>query len=218
MANFETEPMNSMRERLNPTDRTKRTLMGLCFGRSTQTRWLRRLRSDSGSQLVELALVLPFLVVMVIGIVDFGGAYNQKHILTNAARDAARITVSTPLSNSTPSCVSASTPCSIQAAADAAKQYLLDAGLNSADCLNSGSASSSGTLTWTFSCNSVTLTINRGLVVTGGPGGTVIPSTQVTLSYPHTWIFGNIIGLLVPGANPVLPSTMQSTVVMQNLT
>lgn len=217
MANGETEPMNSTRQMLNPANR-KKTPMGVCFRRLVRAPWFQRLRVDAGSQLVELALVLPFLVVMVVGIVDFGSAYNQKHILTNAARDAARITVSSPTSNATPNCVSASTPCSIQAAADAAKQYLLDAGLNSASCLNSGSATSSGTLTWTFSCNNVTLTINRGLVVTGGPSGSVIQSTQVTLSYPHTWIFGNVIKLLVPGASPVLPSTMQSTVVMQNLT
>ena len=217
MANGETEPMNSRRQRLNPAN-GKKSPTDVCFHRLERAPWLQRLRGEAGSQLVELALVLPFLIVMVVGIVDFGSAYNQKHILTNAARDAARITVSSPTSNATPNCVNASTPCSIQAAADAAKQYLLDAGLNSASCLNSGSATSSGTLTWTFSCNSVTLTINRGLVVTGGPSGTVIQSTQVTLSYPHTWIFGNVMKLLVPGASPVLPSTMRSTVVMQNLT
>ena len=173
----------------------------------------RLLRSDDGVQLLEFALMLPLLVALFIGIVDFTQAYTLKHNLVNAAREAARITVSNPVTSLT---CSSPTPCSIQAAADAAKQYLVNAQMNAANCLNPASPSGSGTLTWTYSCNGVTLTINRSFIFTGA-GSMVVPSTQVTLSYPYTWTFGRIIGLLVPGATVTLPTTLTTTFVMQNL-
>jgi Flp pilus assembly protein TadG len=40
---------------------------------------------------VELALVLPILLVLVFGIIDFGRAYNAKISLTQAAREGARV-------------------------------------------------------------------------------------------------------------------------------
>ena len=49
------------------------------------------LRGCEGAQLLEFALVLPLLVVLVIGVSDFGGAYTLKDKLANAAREGARI-------------------------------------------------------------------------------------------------------------------------------
>lgn len=46
---------------------------------------------ESGAAAVELALVLPILLVLVFGIVDFGRAYNAKISLTQAAREGARV-------------------------------------------------------------------------------------------------------------------------------
>jgi Flp pilus assembly protein TadG len=46
---------------------------------------------DAGAAAVELALVLPILLVVVFGIVDFGRAYNAKVSLTQAAREGARV-------------------------------------------------------------------------------------------------------------------------------
>lgn len=172
--------------------------------------WLKQLWGTGGAQLLELALALPFLAVLAVGVSDFGGAYNLRHILTNAAREAARITASNPLSDS--SCTT-TTPCSIEAAADAVKQYLTNAGLSKASCISPTSPNSSGTLTWTYSCSNITLTINRGLVLSGGASGTVIPSVQVTLTYPYTWTFGQVIGLL--NGSITLPSTLTTTVVME---
>jgi Flp pilus assembly protein TadG len=50
-------------------------------------------RSDSerGSAAVEFALVLPLLVVLVFGIVQFGIAYNRTQGLQAAAREGARL-------------------------------------------------------------------------------------------------------------------------------
>jgi Flp pilus assembly protein TadG len=47
-------------------------------------------RDAGGNATVELALVLPFLLLVVAGIVDLGFLYWEKHILTNASREGAR--------------------------------------------------------------------------------------------------------------------------------
>jgi Flp pilus assembly protein TadG len=43
-----------------------------------------------GNVIVELALVLPFLLLVVAGIVDLGQLYWEKHVITNATREGAR--------------------------------------------------------------------------------------------------------------------------------
>lgn len=47
-------------------------------------------RPDRGAVLVELALILPILLVLLVGIVEFGRAYNTQIALQGAAREGAR--------------------------------------------------------------------------------------------------------------------------------
>jgi Flp pilus assembly protein TadG len=176
--------------------------------------WLTHLRSQDGSQMLEFAFAMPFLVVLAIGVLDFGQAYNLKHILTNAAREAARMVVTNPITDV--SC-SGGTPCSIEDAASATREYLRNDNLSAASCMNPKNPSSSGTLTWTWACaNGVGLTINRGFSFTS-TAGAVVQSTQVTLSYPYTWTFSQVIGLLGQGTVSTLPSILSTTLVMENL-
>lgn len=166
-----------------------------------------------GSQLLEFAIVLPFLLVFVVGIIDFGGAFNLKQNMANAAREGARTAISNTLSDS--SC-SSSTPCSIQATADAVSRYMTGAGQNSS-CINPSTPSSSGTMTWTYSCpNGIKLIINRGYVVTSS-SGSAVSATELTLTYPYTWTFNDVMGLLVRGNTPHLPSALTTRAVMGNL-
>ena len=44
---------------------------------------------DRGTAVIELALLLPFLAILVFGTVDLGRAYQLKNRLTNAAREGA---------------------------------------------------------------------------------------------------------------------------------
>jgi len=46
---------------------------------------------DRGAAAVELALLLPVLLLLVFGIIDFGRALNAQITLTQAAREGARI-------------------------------------------------------------------------------------------------------------------------------
>jgi Flp pilus assembly protein TadG len=51
----------------------------------------RRGASDRGAAAVEFALVLPLLLLLVFGIIDFGRALNAQITLTQAAREGARL-------------------------------------------------------------------------------------------------------------------------------
>lgn len=46
---------------------------------------------DRGAAAVEFALVVPILLTLVIGIMEFGRAYNIQTTLSNAARDGVRV-------------------------------------------------------------------------------------------------------------------------------
>ncbi len=54
-------------------------------------RWPGRDARDRGAAAVEFALLLPMLLLLVCGIVDFGRALNAQITLTQAAREGARL-------------------------------------------------------------------------------------------------------------------------------
>jgi Flp pilus assembly protein TadG len=54
---------------------------------------LRRARGDKGAALIEVALTLPLLLLVSVGIFEFGRAYQTWQVLTNAAREGARVAV-----------------------------------------------------------------------------------------------------------------------------
>jgi Flp pilus assembly protein TadG len=63
----------------------------------TSGRWRSRPKDDDrGAALVEFALVFPLLVVMLLGIVTGGLAYNQKLQVTHAVREGARYGATIP--------------------------------------------------------------------------------------------------------------------------
>lgn len=76
-------------------------------------------RRDGGQSLVELAIVLPILLALLVGIFEMGRAWNVYQVLTNAAREGARAAVIPTSSAST-----------VQTTIDG---YLADAGLDPAD-------------------------------------------------------------------------------------
>jgi Flp pilus assembly protein TadG len=57
------------------------------------TSLLRRLRADEAAQLVEFALVLPMLMLVMLGIAEFGFIFQRYEVVTNAAREGARMAV-----------------------------------------------------------------------------------------------------------------------------
>jgi Flp pilus assembly protein TadG len=51
----------------------------------------RTARDRKGQAVVEFALVLPVFLLLVFGAIEFGRAYYDLHLLTNAAREGARV-------------------------------------------------------------------------------------------------------------------------------
>lgn len=57
------------------------------------SRLSQRVRSQRGAALLEMALTLPLLLLVCVGILEFGRAYQTWQVITNAAREGARIAV-----------------------------------------------------------------------------------------------------------------------------
>ena len=58
------------------------------------TRTRRRLRtSENGSALLETAFILPIMLLISAGIFEFGRAYQTYEVVTNAAREGARVAI-----------------------------------------------------------------------------------------------------------------------------
>lgn len=49
------------------------------------------MRNEKGAAAVEMALLLPVLILLLFGIMEFGRAFNTQVTLTNAARESVRV-------------------------------------------------------------------------------------------------------------------------------
>ena len=54
---------------------------------------MKRFRSERGAALLETAITLPLVLLVTIGAIEFGRAYQTWQVITNAAREGARIAV-----------------------------------------------------------------------------------------------------------------------------
>ena len=61
----------------------------------------RRWTDDAGQSLVELALALPVLLLILLGLADFGRAFYYTTVITNAAREGAAYLSLNPTSDQT---------------------------------------------------------------------------------------------------------------------
>jgi Flp pilus assembly protein TadG len=53
----------------------------------------KRMRSERGAALIEAAMIMPMILLIAVGIFEFGRAYQTTQVLTNAAREGARLAV-----------------------------------------------------------------------------------------------------------------------------
>ena len=54
---------------------------------------MKRMRSEKGAALIEAAITVPIILLISVGIFEFGRAYQTQQVLTNASREGARIAV-----------------------------------------------------------------------------------------------------------------------------
>lgn len=59
----------------------------------------RRGRIRRGAAIVEMAVVSPLLLTMVFGVIEFGNSFMVRQMLTNAAREGARVAVIQPVAD-----------------------------------------------------------------------------------------------------------------------
>ncbi len=170
------------------------------FPRHLRIRHSRIKRGEKGAAILEFAIVLPLLVVFVVGIYDFSGAFNQKQKIAQAAQEGAILTGAQPTNDI------ASTngnPESLQPVVTAIFNSLTGSGvIANGACSAPGTATKPGTLKWTYTISgcpdSLVITIDRGWVGAAGPP--VAVGTVVTVSYPYHFRFNSVIQLLLPGA------------------
>lgn len=52
-----------------------------------------RLADETGAELIEFALVFPLMLLVLLGIIDFGLLFQKYEVVINAAREGARVAV-----------------------------------------------------------------------------------------------------------------------------
>ncbi len=177
-----------------------------------------------GSALVEFAIVLPLLVVFVVGIYDFSGAFNQKQKIEQAAQEGAIVAGAQPTSDIESSIAN---PISLQPVVAAVFISLAAGGVlpnaNSGSCEAPGTVSGPSGLMWTYTisgCSSaypvdnLVITINRGWA--SAPGPPVAVGTNVQVSYPYHWRFNGVIQLLFPSATYAATTQVSESATVHN--
>ena len=172
---------------------------------------LSRLQGMEAAALIEFAVALPLLVVLVVGIFDFGGAFNLKQELNNAVREGANFGASQPTND-----LALAKPPSVDAVRYLVASYLQASRINDCGLATMSQPGSGGGLIWVYtttgSCvSTLQLTIQRTCFASNcptafGPPNSNVPCTFVKISYPYQWHFNNVIQLLVPSANYALSS------------
>ena len=159
------------------------------------------LRKERGSAILEFAIALPLLVVFVVGIYDFSGAFNQRQKIEQAAQEGAIIAGAQPMSDIA---ATNANPDSLQPVVTAIVNSLIASGVVAGGC-TPGAGSGGANLTWiyTSSCpDALTITIWRGWKAgTGAAGSPLSLGAVVTVQYPYRWRFNSVIQLVVPGAS-----------------
>lgn len=185
-------------------------------------------QNTQGSALVEFAITLPLLVVFIVGIYDFSGAFNQKQKIGHAAEEGAIVAGAQPMNDIE---AGNGNPDSLQPVVSVIFNTL--AAQNILPLANQGTCQVPGTVTpgpgplqWTymisgcsgsFPGDTLTISINRGLTaaITTLPTTTIV-STQVVVSYPYHWRFNSVIQLLVPGASYAATTNVSETATVHN--
>jgi len=189
------------------------------FARTLRVHWVfaSLLEDTRGSALLEFAIVLPLLVVFVVGIFDFSGAFNQKQKMQQAAQEGAIIAGAQPMSDIATGTPTPPGPNSLLPVVTVVFNSLVASGVvPTGTCTLPATPSGPVGLAWTYTISpcpgSLVITIDRGWVATAGTPRAV--GTSITVTYPYQWRFNNVIQLL--GANYALPTTLTQSATVHN--
>jgi Flp pilus assembly protein TadG len=157
-------------------------------------------RPERGASYLEFALVLPFFLVFVMGIVEFGRGFNIFHNLTNACREGARQAAMQDSNQITLT--------SANNIRDRVVSYMNSLGLQTSYYAGTGTKNPSTSTNYVYGSypNGAYMLINQGETVPQrDASGTVIAGgnyylvSKVELRYPYSFpMFNRVIRLLVP--------------------
>ena len=149
--------------------------------------WLRRARREEGTALIETAFVLPIMLLVCVGILEFGRAYQTWQVVTNAAREGARVAVLPDYSDD-----------SVRARV---KTYLKNGGLPA---------------TIVDSDNTKVLITETTIPIAVG-GATTAPAAKIVVEYPFEFmVLQPVAQLVVNGSTAGDAFTMRMTSIMRN--
>jgi Flp pilus assembly protein TadG len=180
------------------------------------------LTSTRGSALLEFAISLPLLVVFLVGIYDFSGAFNQKQKIEHAAQEGAIVAGAQPTSDIQPTNPN---PDSLQPVVAAIFNSLAGSRVlplaKQGDCNAPVDGNLVSGVKWSYTItgcpDTLTITIDRGWVPGNATAGALTSvGTSVTVSYPYRWRFNSVIQLLVPGARYAASTDLSETATVHN--
>jgi Flp pilus assembly protein TadG len=178
-----------------------------------------RFRGTHAAALIEFAVALPLLVVLVVGIFDFGAAFNVKQKLSNAVREGARFGAAQPTND-----LASQSPPSVDAIRFLVDSYLQKANINDCGLSTIPEPAQGGGFVWVYTANTgcpaaLTLIISRLVLVqeTIGGNNVTMVCTTIHISYPYQWRFNNVIQLLVPGASYASVSQIPGDATAENM-
>jgi|SRR5208282_4660739 len=178
-----------------------------------------RLKNERGSAILEFAISLPLLVVFVVGIYDFSGAFNQKQKIEQAAQEGAIIAGAQPMSDIA---TTNANPDSLLPVVTAVINSLAGSGVLPNLTCGPYVVVKPIPLSWKYTisgCSSaypdnLVITINRGWVPAAGSPLSV--GTSVQVAYPYHWRFNSVIQLLVPGASYAATTQVTESATVHN--
>jgi Flp pilus assembly protein TadG len=149
--------------------------------------WKSRVRREDGAALIEAAFTLPILLLVCVGILEFGRAYQTWQVITNASREGARVAVLPAYSN---------------ASVDArVRTYLKNGGLPA---------------TIVDGANTHVLITDTTIPIDAA-AATTAPATRVVVEYPFDFmVLQGVAQLVVNGSTAGQAFTMRTTTIMRN--
>lgn len=135
---------------------------------------------ESGTQVAELAIVLPLLLFLSLAVSEGAYMIRTHQVLNNAAREGTRLAVQREnydAGNPLTDCATAAPNTSHAALCQAVISYAQNNGVNAGAGMNrcNGPANTSG----------LNITINQQYVIPGAGGGLNLAGTQVTVVCPY---------------------------------
>ena len=151
-------------------------------------RWFSRTRREDGAALIETAFVLPIMLLVCVGILEFGRAYQTWQVVTNASREGARVAV---LPDYTDESVDARV-----------RTYLRNGGLPASIV--------DDTTKTNIDITATTIPVDVGGTVTAS-------AASVVVEYPFEFmVLQPVAQLVVNGSMAGAPFTMRMTTIMRN--